>query len=225
MTVIIVGGPPSAGKTRVIHKALDTNTFDSPVGVAKLDCVEGGDEKQWQARGVPVRSILAGDLCPDHMLMEQFPALLAWAEELALGTIVIETAGLCGRCAPYLHQALALAVLDATAGIAAPRKFGPLLEDADLVVMTRGDLVSQAEREAFAANVRAINPRARRIWLDGRTGEGSQSMAMALREALVQIRCRTGSEGSPALCGPRTPLPQLYCSYCLGRDQVGIAVL
>jgi Ni2+-binding GTPase involved in maturation of urease and hydrogenase len=225
MTVVVVGGPPSAGKTRVIHRALDVAAFEGPVGVAKLDCLEGGDEALWRARGVPVRALLAGDVCPDHVLMERFPELAAWGEGLELGTLVVETAGLCGRCAPYLREALAVAVLDATAGIAAPRKFGPLLDDADLVVITRGDLVSQAEREAFGANVRSRNPRAPRVWLDGRTGEGSQALAAALKAAAGAIRAAAGLDGASDARGPRTPLPQMYCSYCLGRDQAGIAVL
>lgn len=218
MTVVVVGGPPSAGKTRVVGWALRAGALPSPAGVAKLECAEGRDEAAFAALGVPARTLLAGALCPDHVLMERFPELRAWAEGLGLQTLVVETAGLCGRCAPYLHEALSVAVLDATAGIAAPRKLGPLLADADLVVMTRGDLVSQAEREAFGLNVRQRNGRARRVWLDGRTGEGGPALAAALQE-LLQSPTASPTEG------PRTPLPQLYCSYCLGRDQAGISSL
>lgn len=228
MTVFIVGGPPSAGKTRVIGRALDAGAFEPPAGVAKLDCSESVDEAAWLARGVPARTLLAGSLCPDHVLMERFPELRAWADGLGLATLVVETAGLCGRCAPYLKGAVAVAVLDATAGIAAPRKLGPLLADADLVVITRGDLVSQAEREAFGGNVRSRNATAPRVWLDGRTGEGSQALAAAVKAARNALDPQDGADAggtTPRDDVPRTPLPQLYCSYCLGRDQAGIEVL
>lgn len=215
----MMGGPPSAGKTRVIGWALRGGALATPAGVAKLECTEGRDQAVFSAMGVPARTLLAGALCPDHVLMERLPELKSWAEGLGLRTLVIETAGLCGRCAPYLGEALAVAVLDATAGIAAPRKLGPLLADADLVVITRGDLVSQAERETFSLNVRRRNGRAPRVWLDGRTGEGGTALAAALQALLRQ------QEASPRETGPRTPLPQLYCSYCLGRDQAGISSL
>ncbi len=223
MTVYVVGGPPSAGKTKVIERALDAGAFDPPVGVAKLDCSESTDLGTWRARSIPARQLLAGALCPDHVLMEKYPELLAWAAEKGLQTLVVETAGLCGRCAPYLRDAVAVAVLDATAGIAAPRKLGPLLADADIVVITRGDLVSQAEREAFGVNLRSRNDRAHRAWLDGRTGEGAMVLATALRTAARSV-CRQAATGAGEVAA-RTPLPQLYCSYCLGRDQAGIEIL
>ena len=182
--------------------------------MAKVDCHAAPDAEGFRARGWPARAWLAGRVCPDHFLMEHLPEIRAWAEDERLQTLVVETAGLCGRCAPYLGDAAAVAVVDATAGIRAPAKLGPLLADADLVVVTRPDLVSQAEREVFAAGIRVRNGRAPIRVLNGLTGEGAADVATAVN------RLAPGT-----LPGPRTPLPQLLCSYCLGRMEAGIEVL
>lgn len=47
-----------------------------------------------------------------------------------------------------LHQRIpAICVIDAIAGVNTPRKIGPMLKMADCAVITKGDIVSQAERE------------------------------------------------------------------------------
>lgn len=186
-------------------------------GVAKLDCQESPDAARFAAAGIPALGLAAGRFCPDHALMEALPGVRAWAAGEGLEALVIETAGLCGRCAPYLDDAAAVAVVDATSGIAGPGKLGPLLADADVIVATRGDLVSQAEREVFAVNVRLRNARAPFLWVDGLTGEGAIELSRRLADPSVPAR---GGEGRA-----RTPLPQLYCSYCMGRREVGIAAL
>ena len=48
-----------------------------------------------------------------------------------------------------------------------------MLKLADIVVITKGDIVSQAEREVFAYRVRQVNPRGIIIQINGVTGQGS----------------------------------------------------
>ncbi len=187
------------------------------LGVAKLDCVTTSDDALFAARGLDVMCLLAGRHCPDHLLMERMPEIDAWAAALKLDTLAIETAGLCGRCAPYLAGGVAVCVVDCTAGVRAPRKLGPLLTDADVIVLSKGDLVSQAEREIIAAAVAGRNPGAARVWFDGMTGEGAWELARAVRQRAA------GLDGETSAL--RTPLPQLYCSYCLGRSEAGIRMM
>lgn len=213
---IVVGGTPSSGKSRVVLALAQAGGLGR-LGVAKLDCVTTSDDALFAARGLEVTRLLAGRHCPDHLLMERLPELDEWAAARGLDTLVIETAGLCGRCAPYLADAVAVCVVDCTAGVRAPRKLGPLLADADVVVLSKGDLVSQAEREVFAAAVVARNPGAARVGFDGLTGEGGWELARVVRDRAAGL-----DGGNPAL---RTPLPQLYCSYCLGRSEAGIRMM
>lgn len=82
--------------------------------------------------------------------------------------LIAESVGLCNRCSPHIEGALAVCVVDTLSGVQTPRKIGPMLKLADVVVITKGDIVSQAEREVFAFNVRlAISPQARRLLPSG----------------------------------------------------------
>lgn len=182
-----------------------------------MDCVTTSDDRWYRAHDVLAIRLLAGRFCPDHAFFERLPDVIAWAERQRLDTLVIETAGLCARCAPYLREAFAVCVLDAACGVGTPAKIGPHLADADLCVITKGDLVSQAEREVFEGGVRARNPRAPVVWFNGLTGEGAAEICRAFAEASPKT-----FEGT---CTARTPLPQLYCSYCLGRREAGITTL
>ncbi|MCZ7558674.1 MAG: hypothetical protein M5U30_00285 [Burkholderiaceae bacterium] len=76
-----------------------------------------------------------------------------WAQAEGADTLFVETAGLCLRCAPYIVGAFGLVVLEATSGMNLPRKIGAMLSLADLAVVTKIDLVSQAEKEVFRANI------------------------------------------------------------------------
>ncbi len=48
-----------------------------------------------------------------------------------------------------------------------------MLKSADFVVITKGDIVSQAEREVFAARVTAVNPKAVVMHVNGLNGQGA----------------------------------------------------
>ena len=218
MDTFIIGGTPSSGKTAAILRVLALTGGPARPGIVKLDCIETDDDAVFRRHGFPAIAMLAGRICPDHCLMERFPEATAWAAGEGLTMLVVETAGLCGRCAPYRVDAGAVCVIDCTAGVDAPRKLGPHLADADVCVVTRGDLVSQTEREVFVHGVRTRNPRAPIVWLNGLTGEGASSLAAALRGLTARGR-RLQATVVP---GPRTPLPQMYCSYCFGRSEIGL---
>ena len=72
--------------------------------------------------------------------------------------LITESAGLCNRCSPYLKDIKAVCVIDNLSGINTPKKIGPMLKLADVVVITKGDIVSQAEREVFASRSTNCKP-------------------------------------------------------------------
>ena len=75
--------------------------------------------------------------------------------------LLVETAGLCLRCSPYVDGGLGMVVLEATSGMNLPLKVGPMLSLADIAVVTKIDRVSQAEREVFRARIQDVAPRVR----------------------------------------------------------------
>ena len=214
MRMAVAGGPPSVGKTSALAHALARLSGDGlGVGVAKLDCLLAADARAYAARGVRCVTGLSGYVCPDHYLATNVDRIVTWGERLGLDLLVIESAGLCNRCSPHLEGVLAVAVLDVLSGVDTPRKIGPLLRSADLVVLTRGDLVSQAEREVFRARVGLVNRRARILEVNGLTGQGTHVLA-------AQLAAAPGvpPDGRLAL---RFPMPAAVCSFCLGERRAG----
>ena len=48
-----------------------------------------------------------------------------------------------------------------------------MVKFADVIVITKGDIISQAEREVFMYNVYQANPKAQVIFINGITGQGA----------------------------------------------------
>jgi Ni2+-binding GTPase involved in maturation of urease and hydrogenase len=213
--LITVAGPPSSGKTSVLIKTLEAlNAVGIRAGVVKFDCLATDDDAVYEQAGIPVRKGLSGMLCPDHYFVSNIDRVLEWSEQQQLTMTVIESAGLCNRCSPHIKGLLAVCVLDNVSGLHTPKKIGPMLKLADVVVITKGDIVSQAEREVFAYRVQSVAPRARIIQVNGRSGQGSHALAQMFRGAPVQQDCL-------ANLLLRFPMPAALCSYCLGETRVG----
>ena len=217
MKLITVAGPPSCGKTAVVLKTIpELRRMEVPAGVVKFDCLATDDDERYERAGVPVRKGLSGSICPDHYFASNIEETFAWGMRERMPILFTESAGLCNRCSPHLRSALAVAVIDNLSGITTPRKVGPMLRTADVVVITKGDVVSQAEREVFAARVRTANPRARIVPVNGLNGQGAFELARLLRDEAPDLSTVTGDR-------LRYPMPSAVCSYCLGEQRIGAA--
>jgi len=151
MNLIIFSGPPSSGKTSVILKSIASlRQCGIDVGVVKFDCLHTDDDRLYEKAGVPVKKGLSGALCPDHFFASNIEDVVKWGNRESLDILITESAGLCNRCSPYLAGVKGICVIDNLSGINTPKKIGPMLKTADIVVITKGDIVSQAEREVFA---------------------------------------------------------------------------
>ena len=215
MQLITVAGPPSSGKTSVLIKTLEAIAIHGvKAGVIKFDCLFTDDEVIYQAAGIPAQKGLSGVLCPDHYFVSNIDRVLEWSSKHQLAITVIESAGLCNRCSPHIKNSLAVCVLDNVSGLHTPKKIGPMLKLADVVVITKGDIVSQAEREVFAYRVQRVAPRAKIIQVNGRTGQGSHALAQIFLSA-------SELQDSVATLSLRFPMPAALCSYCLGETRVG----
>jgi Ni2+-binding GTPase involved in maturation of urease and hydrogenase len=215
MRLITVAGPPSSGKTAVTSKALLwLANAGWKTGAIKIDCLSTDDDQRYEALGIPSRSGLAGSLCPDHYFASNLDEMVRWASNRNLDLLVTESAGLCNRCSPHVKGVLGLCVVDCLGGISTPRKLGPMLKFSDIVVMTKGDLVSQAEREVFLYQIQAINPKATVMNVNGLTGQGTFELGELLRESAPELELLDGKR-------LRFPMPAALCSYCLGETRLG----
>lgn len=214
MKLITVAGPPSAGKTAVILKALRHLRDEGlRVGVVKFDCLASNDGTAFRDAGHPVLTGLSGNFCPDHYFITNIEACVAWGRREGLDLLVSESAGLCNRCAPHIKGHLAVCVLDNLSGVNTPRKIGPMLKTADIVLITKGDIVSQAEREVFGFRVRQVNARARILFVNGITGQGAWEVSRLWRDAPDEAPLTGGRL--------RFSVPAAVCSYCLGETLIG----
>lgn len=215
MNLTIFSGPPSSGKTSVILKTIDSfHRRGLKVGVVKFDCLYTDDDALYEKAGIPVRKGLSGGLCPDHFFASNIEDVVKWGLKEGLDLLISESAGLCNRCSPYLADVKAVCVIDNLSGINTPKKIGPMLKAADIVVITKGDIVSQAEREVFASRVSAVNPRAIVMHINGLSGQGAHELSTLLYTGNAQLESVQGMK-------LRFPMPSAMCSYCLGETRIG----
>ena len=215
MNLITISGPPSSGKTAVIIKTAETlRKRGIRVGAVKFDCLHTDDDIAYEKAGIPVKKGLSGSLCPDHYFVSNIEAVVDWGVAEKFDLLVSESAGLCNRCSPYIKEIKAICVIDNLSGINTPKKIGPMLRMADIVVITKGDIVSQAEREVFAAGVHAVNPTAIVMHINGLTGQGAFELSTLLYDEKKQVDTLKGKK-------LRFSMPSALCSYCLGETRIG----
>lgn len=214
MHFVIVTGPPSAGKTTIMLHAIRHLLQDNMrVAACKIDCLETSDDRQYKTLAIPVAVGLSDYLCPDHFYAANLEEIYSWAAAHRAEVLILETAGLCHRCAPAVEGCLSICVIDNLSGIDTPAKVGPILSTADLVVITKGDIVSQAEREVFWQRVEMVNPAAKIIAVNGLNGQGS----LQLKKEIVQSSTVDKIEGKELRCS----MPAAICSYCTGETMIG----
>ena len=215
MNLITVSGPPSSGKTALIIKTIENlNLRNLKVGVVKFDCLYTDDDKLYEKAGVPVKKGLSGSLCPDHYFVSNIEEVVQWGLKEKLDVLITESAGLCNRCSPYIQNIKAVCVIDNLSGINTPKKIGPMLKTADIVVITKGDIVSQAEREVFASRVNSVNPNAVVMHVNGLTGQGAYEFSTIIYKENENLETLEGKK-------LRFPMPSATCSYCLGETRIG----
>lgn len=214
MKLITLAGPPSAGKTSVLLRVMEALRQEGKrAGVVKFDCMATFDDRRYEERGIPVLVGLSGNLCPDHYFVTNIGSCLEWGHSLGLDMLITESAGLCNRCSPYIRQVLSVCVIDHLSGLNTPAKIGPMLKLADVIILTKGDIVSQAEREVFYYRVRTANPKAEIVPMNGLTGQGAERT----RDLLLNAPDTDALDGSRL----RFSMPAAVCSYCLGETRIG----
>jgi Ni2+-binding GTPase involved in maturation of urease and hydrogenase len=214
MKLITVAGPPSSGKTSVILRLIEyLNITKDSIGVVKFDCLTSFDNLYYEEAGIAVQTGFSGKICPDHYFVSNIEDAVQWGVQSGFKLLITESAGLCNRCSPYIKGILSICVIDNLSGVNTPRKIGPMLKFADIVVVTKGDIVSQAEREVFAFNIKQVTSSARVIFVNGITGQGAFLLSKYLQQARDIHTLRD--------LKLRFTMPAAVCSYCTGETRIG----
>jgi Ni2+-binding GTPase involved in maturation of urease and hydrogenase len=209
----ICAGPATSGKTSVLRRAIrKLLAVGQRPAFLKID-VQYAEEDEELARefGIPTKKVYSGELCPDHCNVMVLGEALVWAQREAADLLLVETAGLCLRCAPYVDGGLGIIVLEATSGMNLPRKIGPLLGLADIAVVTKIDRVSQAEREVFRARILDAAPAVRVREVNALHGIGIDPLVghmLSTPDVTDELLLR----GNP---------PVGTCTICVGQKNIG----
>ena len=205
MKFIIFAGTPGSGKTSIIKYIIQELKDNFKLFYVKFDCLRTLDDKRIAKKyKIPAAKKLAGELCPDHYTALEIPKIIEENQDKDI--IILETAGLCLRCSPYIKEGLGINVLDITSGD--PSRYGPILTDADIVAVSKGDLISQAEREIFRAKILKVNTRTKIVETNGLTGEGAFDIAEYIK---------LSSEIKSKKLTLKHSMPSAICGYCYGN--------
>jgi Ni2+-binding GTPase involved in maturation of urease and hydrogenase len=213
MKLIIIAGPPSAGKTALIKQIVHNLKTELKISFLKIDVVKAYEDVELESEfGILTKKIYSGDLCPDHAGVMVLGDAIEWAAENHTDLFIVESAGLCLRCSPYLNQGLGIIVLSSISGIHAPEKMGAMVSLADVAVVTKIDLVSQAEREVLIQKIREIHPGV--ILLETNALQGT-----SLQRLYDLIR--TSEEITPENLVLKGNPPLGTCTICVGKKDIG----
>ncbi|HYA54998.1 MAG TPA: GTP-binding protein, partial [Thermoplasmata archaeon] len=113
MKAIVCAGPPTSGKTTVLkHVARRLIASGHRLAYLKTDVQFTNEEEEFRTRfGIPARKVYSGEMCPDHCNVMVLGDAVRWAAQERADTLLVETAGLCLRCSPYIEDSLGVAVL------------------------------------------------------------------------------------------------------------------
>jgi hydrogenase nickel incorporation protein HypB len=166
-------GSPGSGKTALLEATAHARGHGR-LGAMSGDLATERDAERLRAAGIPAAAITTGSACHldaelVHHALHRFP----WQE---LDTLVIENVGNLVCPAIYdLGQAANVVALSVTEGEDKPLKYPVMFRKADLVVLTKIDLLPHLPGFSLAALEDAIArtmPRPRVLALSATTGEG-----------------------------------------------------
>lgn len=164
---------PGAGKTTLLVETLKALAGRFPCAVIEGDQQTSNDADRIRAVGVPAVQVNTGKGChlDAHMVghaMERLPLPPG-------GVLFIENVGnLVCPAAFDLGEAKRATLLSVTEGEDKPLKYPDIFETADVVLLTKADLLPHLDvsEELLRANVARINPQAQIITVSSRGGPG-----------------------------------------------------
>jgi Ni2+-binding GTPase involved in maturation of urease and hydrogenase len=214
MKLMNFAGPPSAGKTAVIKNIIRKLYPRVKIAYLKIDVVMAFEKEELQREfaNLPIQIVYAGDLCPDHASVMVMKDAIHWATREGSDLLIVESAGLCLRCSPYLNQGLGVIVLSMLGGMNSPLKMGPMVSLADVAVVTKIDLISQAEREVFREKVREVSRSIRIYEVNALQGTGTSRLLTEM-DGMKDI--------DPSSLQLKGVPPLGVCTICIGKKDIG----
>jgi hydrogenase nickel incorporation protein HypB len=168
-------GSPGAGKTAVLEATARRLSPAARCGALAGDLATDRDARRLTSAGVPALSITTGSAChlDAKMVHEALHAFPAWA---TLDYMFIENVGNLVCPAVYdLGQAINVVALAVTEGDDKPVKYPVMFRNADLVLLTKTDLLPYLpgmDVDAVLRGIAQVMPANKVIRFSAVTGEG-----------------------------------------------------
>jgi hydrogenase nickel incorporation protein HypB len=176
-------GSPGSGKTALLEATARVAGATARIGALSGDLATDNDARRLRAVGIPSLSITTGQAC--HLDAEMVHRALHDPPWAAVDWLFIENVGNLVCPAVYdLGQRANVVALSVTEGADKPVKYPVMFRKADLVVVTKVDLLPFLEDislGAIADSLARVMPRARMIAVSARTGVGIEEWTGWLR--------------------------------------------
>ncbi|MGX5845127.1 hydrogenase nickel incorporation protein HypB [Mesorhizobium sp. ArgA1] len=186
---------PGSGKTTLLVETIRALCGSEPVAVIEGDQQTSNDAERVRAAGAPAIQVNTGKGC--HLDASMVARALDRLELQPGGFLFIENVGnLVCPAAFDLGEAHKVVILSVTEGEDKPLKYPDMFHAADLMLLTKTDLLPHLtfDVEACIANARKVNPRIRVLRVSSTTGEGMAEWIGWLKAAR-----QVALIGSPAL--------------------------
>jgi hydrogenase nickel incorporation protein HypB len=167
-------GSPGSGKTTVLEATARALKKSARLGVLAGDLATDNDANRVRAVGIIAESITTGSACHlDAEMVHQGLHRIPWR---TLDYLFIENVGNLVCPAIYdLGQDANVVALSVTEGEDKPLKYPTIFHKADLVLVTKIDLLAQlpdVSLETIEENVRLVMPRPALLAVSAKTGAG-----------------------------------------------------
>jgi hydrogenase nickel incorporation protein HypB len=166
-------GSPGAGKTAVLEATAKALAGKGRIGVIAGDLETERDADRLRAVGVPAAAITTGSAC--HLDAEMVHKSLHGFPWKGLDYLFVENVGNLVCPAIYdLGQAVSVVALSVTEGEDKPLKYPVMFQRADLVLLTKVDLLPHLDFrvEAVLDALERVMPKPEVIRVSARRGEG-----------------------------------------------------
>ena len=189
---------PGGGKTTLLIETIKALEGTLPIGVVEGDQETSNDAERIRACAVPAVQINTGRGChlDAHMVGHALDDL-----PLAPGGVVfIENVGnLVCPAAFDLGEACKVVILSVTEGEDKPIKYPDMFAAADLILLSKTDLLPHVDFDPERAleYARRVNPAIAEIRLSARSGEGMAAWLDWIRTRVGEVATAKGSASNP----------------------------
>ncbi|GBD20800.1 Hydrogenase isoenzymes nickel incorporation protein HypB [bacterium HR28] len=170
--VVNLMSSPGAGKTTLLTATLPALSPE-PAAVVVGDLATDNDARRLCTATPWVRQITTGTVC--HLEAAMVEEAIARWDLTQLRYLFIENVGNLVCPASFdLGEAARVVLFAVTEGEDKPEKYPPILHRADLVLLTKSDLLAPLgfDVQRFVASVHRVNPKVPILPVSARTGEG-----------------------------------------------------